>query len=244
MTTTAIPGARQFIGIVAAAALTIAAFGYTRPSSATQPVPEPAIDAPLARAGGLQTAVFAGGCFWGVEAVFEHVRGVTDVASGYSGGDAASANYPDVSAGRTRHAEAVRITFDPAVISYGQLLKVFFSVAHDPTQLNRQGPDRGPQYRSAIFFGDAGQKRIADLYMRQMTRAGTYGAKPIVTQLQPLHRFYRAEPYHQDFARLNPTHPYIVHWDAPKLRDLQRRHPALYRPGGLAATKATKAANG
>ena len=176
----------------------------------------------------LQTAVFAGGCFWGIEAVFEHVRGVADVRSGYAGGKAGTANYDTVSGGQTGHAEAVEIVFDPAVVSYGQLLKVFFAVAHDPTQLNRQEPDRGTQYRSAIFYRSAAQQRAATTYIREVGQAGVFGNKKIVTQVTPLLQFFPAESYHQDFARLNPDHPYIRYWDAPKVADLKRSLPDLY----------------
>jgi len=196
--------------------------------AARQPLPEPKFDAPASKAGGLQTTVFAGGCFWGVEAVFEHVKGVTKVVSGYAGGKPANPSYEDVSSGATGHAESVRVTWDPKQVSYGTLLKVFFSVAHDPTQLNRQGPDHGTQYRSAIFYSDATQQRVANAYIAQMTSAKTFEA-PIVTQVQPLQAFYPAEGYHQDFARLNPAHPYIVVHDAPKVARLKERYPALYR---------------
>ncbi len=181
----------------------------------------------------LQTAVFAGGCFWGVEAVFEHVRGVADVRSGYAGGSAVTANYDAIGSGQTGHAEAVEVVFDPAVISYGQLLKVFFSIAHDPTQLNRQDPDRGTQYRSAIFHVNAGQQRAATTYIREVGQAGVFGNKPIVTQVTPLVKFFPAEGYHQDFARLNPNHPYIRHWDAPKVAHLKRDLPDLYVDAGI-----------
>jgi peptide-methionine (S)-S-oxide reductase len=163
-------------------------------------------------------AVFAGGCFWGVEAVFEHVRGVRDVRSGYAGGRAATAHYEQVGNGDTGHAEAVEVTYDPSKVSYGQLLKVFFAVAHDPTQFNRQGPDAGPQYRSAIFTANDEQARVAKAYIAQMTAAKTFGRAPIATQVAPLRAFYPAESYHQDFARLNPNHPYIVVHDARRSR--------------------------
>jgi peptide-methionine (S)-S-oxide reductase len=185
--------------------------------------------APKADESPLQTAVFAGGCFWGVEAVFEHVRGVRDVRSGYAGGRAATAHYEQVGQGDTGHAEAVEITYDPSKVSYGQLLKVFFAVAHDPTQVNRQGPDVGTQYRSAIFTLDDEQARVAKAYIAQMTAARTFGRAAIATQVVPLRGFFPAEAYHQDFARLNPTHPYIVVHDAPKVARLHDRFPALYR---------------
>ena len=209
-------------------ALAGAASGLTATAaqSRTVALPVAAGDAQALKAGE-QVAVFAGGCFWGVEAVFEHVKGVRQVSSGYAGGSAASANYPAVSAGVTRHAEAVKVVYDPAQVSYGQLLKVYFSVAHDPTQLNRQGPDTGAQYRSAIFYGTAGQKAAAAAYIAQLQRAHVF-ARPLVTEVTALQAFYPAEAYHQDFARRNPTHPYIVQHDAPKVRDLKASLPELY----------------
>ena len=220
-------GPAKFLALLAL--VVSAAFAFGTPGRARQPVPEPAVDMPHGQGNGMQTAVFAGGCFWGLEAVFEHVKGVGVVDSGYAGGSASSANYPAVSNGSTGHAEAVRVSYDPAVVSYGQLLKIFFSVAHDPTQLNRQGPDRGPQYRSAIFFGSPKQQQVAAAYIRQMAKAKTFGNKPIVTQQLALEKFYPAESYHQDFARLNPSHPYIVYHDAPKVVRLRREFPQLYR---------------
>ncbi len=175
---------------------------------------------------GTQTAVLAGGCFWGVEAVFERLRGVLDVVSGYSGGEQATANYDLVGTGRTGHAESVQIRYDPTKVSYGTLLKVFFSIAHDPTQLNYQGPDRGPQYRSAIFYANAEQKRVAEEYIRELGRVRAYPGR-IVTQVVPLQAFYAAEDYHQDFMAKNPMHPYIVYWDIPKVRHLQEVWPEL-----------------
>ena len=205
-----------------------AAIATSTNGSGAVAIPDPAVDAPLlATKSGKQTAVFAGGCFWGVEAVFEHVKGVTKVTSGYSGGDAGTANYELVSEGRTRHAEAVSITYDPSQITYGRLLKVFFSVAHDPTELNRQGPDTGTQYRSAIFFSNAEQKRIAQAYIEQLNQAKIFG-RPIVTQLAALDAYYPAEAYHQDFAARHPEHPYIVRHDLPKVRNLRTQFPDLY----------------
>ena len=191
-------------------------------------IPDPALDAPLAIAKGEQSAVLAGGCFWGIEAVFEHVKGVTNVTSGYSGGSAKSANYEMVGRGKTGHAESVRITYDPSQITYGQLLKVFFSVAHDPTQLNRQGPDSGTQYRSAIFYSNDEQKRIAEAYINQLNQAGVFSG-PIVTDVSALNSFYQAEDYHQDYARLHPGDSYIVVNDLPKVEDLRRQFPTLYK---------------
>lgn len=196
-------------------------------SSAAKSLPDPAVDMPLAKSGKLQTAVLAGGCFWGVEGVFEHVKGVTRVESGYAGGAARDANYSQVSEGKTGHAESVRITYDPAQISYGQLLKVYFSVAHDPTQLNYQGPDHGPQYRSAIFYGTPEQKRVADAYINQLQATQAF-QQPIVTQITPLKAFYDAEAYHQDFLARHPSHPYIVAHDLPKVANLKRQFPALF----------------
>ncbi len=211
---------------VLAAFLGITVAGCSSPSAAT-PLPDPAVDLPLAKADGVQTAVLAGGCFWGMEGVFEHVKGVTRVVSGYSGGTADTASYRQVSSGRTGHAESVRIDYDPARISYGQLLKVFFSVAHDPTELNRQGPDTGTQYRSAIFYADADQKRVADHYIAQLQKARVF-ARPIVTQVAPLSGFYDAEAYHQDYLDHHPTQPYIVINDLPKIAALKRQFPSLY----------------
>jgi methionine-S-sulfoxide reductase len=183
---------------------------------------------PMSNPQGERTAVLAGGCFWGVDAVFKHVKGVKKVVSGYAGGAPGTANYRAVSTGRTGHAEAVSITYDPAQISYGQLLKVFFSVAHDPTELNRQGPDVGTQYRSAIFYADEAQKRAAREYIDQLGRAGVLSA-PIVTQVAPLSQFHPAEDYHQDYLARHPTQPYIMIYDMPKLRQLKRQFPELYR---------------
>jgi peptide-methionine (S)-S-oxide reductase len=190
-------------------------------------IPDPALDAPLAATKGEQTAVLAGGCFWGIEAVFEHVDGVTDVTSGYSGGDAETAHYEMVGSGETGHAESVRITYDPSRISYGQLLKVFFAVAHDPTELNRQGPDTGTQYRSAIFYSDDEQKRIAEAYIKQLNQAKVF-ERPIVTQVSRLNSFYQAENYHQDYAAHHPDDSYIVINDLPKVANLRRQFPKLY----------------
>ena len=174
-------------------------------------------------------AVLAGGCFWGVQAVFEHVKGVKRVLAGYSGGSAATATYDQVSDGDTGHAESVKILFDPAQVSYGQLLRIYFSVATDPTQLNRQGPDVGTQYRSAIFYSTPEQERIARAYIAQLGTAKAFG-DPIVTQVAPLKAFYPAEAYHQDYARLHPNDRYIVVNDAPKVVNLQRYFPDAYRP--------------
>jgi len=175
-----------------------------------------------------QTAVFSGGCFWGVDAVFKHVKGVSEVVSGYAGGAAATAHYEMVSEGTTGHAESVRVRFDPAKVSYQQLLEVFFSVAHDPTQLNRQGPDSGSQYRSAIFYTSPEQQKIAQSYIQQITAARTF-SDPIVTQVVPLQQFYPAEEHHQNYLALHPYQPYIVFNDMPKLNQLREKFPALYQ---------------
>ena len=178
---------------------------------------------------GEATAVFAGGCFWGVDAVFQHVKGVTNVVSGYSGGSAATAKYMMVGTGATGHAESVKVTYDPSKVDYAELLKVFFSVAHDPTQLNRQGPDVGSQYRSAIFYANAQQKELAERYIAQLDAAKAFG-KPIVTQVAPLDKFYPAEDYHQNYLALHPEQPYIVYNDLPKLAELKKEFPAWYKP--------------
>jgi peptide-methionine (S)-S-oxide reductase len=186
----------------------------------------PAVDNPKA-AGPPQTAVLAGGCFWGVQGVFEHVRGVQKVIAGYAGGDKATAQYETVSSGTTGHAESVKIIFDPAEISYGQILQIAFSVVHDPTQLNRQGPDVGTQYRSAIFYGDDTQKRIAEAYISQLDISHAY-SRPIVTRVDPLKGFYPAEDYHQDYLFHNPNAPYIAFFDIPKVENFKKTFPELY----------------
>ncbi|NNM76893.1 peptide-methionine (S)-S-oxide reductase MsrA [Sphingomonas sp. ID1715] len=221
--------ARASFGIIAG--LTLAAWAVGGASIAESaraiPVPAPKIDA--ARPAALQTAVLAGGCFWGMEAVFEHLKGVKSVTSGYAGGDQGSANYDAVSTERTRHAEAVRIVFDPRQISYGTLLRVYFGVAHDPTQLNRQGPDTGPSYRSAIFPIGAEQERVARAYLAQLAAAKVY-PRPIVTRIER-GPFFPAEAYHQNFARRNPQHGYIRTWDEPKMAALKAAFPALWQDG-------------
>ena len=186
--------------------------------------PDPTIDDKSLR--GQETAVVAGGCFWCVEAVFQQIAGVEKVVSGYSGGDAATAHYEMVSTGTTGHAESVQVTFNPQKISYGQILKVFFDVAHDPTQLNRQGPDRGPQYRSAIFYASAEQKRIAEAYIKQLDDAKVFRA-PIVTQVVPLKAFYPAEEHHQNFCNRNPRNPYVLGVAMPKVEKVKEKVPEL-----------------
>jgi peptide-methionine (S)-S-oxide reductase len=190
-------------------------------------VPSPAADEARATAAGKQTAVVAGGCFWGIQAVFQHVKGVVNATSGYSGGSAKTADYETVSGGRTGHAESVEIVYDPAQITYGELLRIFFSVAHDPTEFDRQGPDEGTQYRSVIFYGNGEQKRIAEAYIAQLDQAKVFGHK-IVTQVVPLKGFYPAEAHHQNYAALHPDNPYIVYNDAPKVANLRREFPELY----------------
>jgi peptide-methionine (S)-S-oxide reductase len=211
------------------AILLVLGTAFSQAFAAERPVqiPPPAVDSPKA-AGTPQTAVLAGGCFWGVQAVFQHMNGVQRALSGYAGGDRATAEYETVSGGRTGHAEAVQITFDPNVVSYGEILRVFFSVAHDPTQLNRQGPDTGTQYRSAIFYADDKQKEIATAYIAQLDKTGKFG-RPIVTRVDPLRGFYAAEDYHQDYLLKHPTQPYIVINDMPKVRNFQQTLPELYR---------------
>src|SRR6202167_512717 len=190
-------------------------------------IPNPAVDAALAKGKSQETAVISGGCFWGIQAVFQHVKGVISATSGYSGGAANTAEYELVSNGDTGHAESVKIVYDPSQITYGQLLRVFFSVAHDPTELNRQGPDTGSQYRSSIFYGNDEQKRIADAYIAQLEKARVF-SHPIVTQVVALKAFYPAEAYHQDYATRHPDNPYIVYNDAPKVTHLRQEFPDLY----------------
>src|SRR5579885_3016855 len=216
-----------------AAAAIFAGFGPVTPGSAAEVahvIPAPAVDEQAASDGQAtsETAVLAGGCFWGVQGVFQHVSGVTSAVSGYAGGEKKTAHYEMVGSGRTGHAESVRITFDPRKISYGRILQIYFSVAHDPTQLNRQGPDIGTQYRSAIFPANAEQARIAKAYIAELDRAKAFHA-PIVTRIEPGREFYPAEDYHQDFLALHPHYPYIVFNDLPKIRNLKRLFPDLYR---------------
>ncbi|MCR0980803.1 peptide-methionine (S)-S-oxide reductase MsrA [Roseomonas populi] len=216
---------RALLGLSAAA--TLGGLGLLARSGAAEEaraLPAPALD----QAGGTGRAVFAGGCFWGVQGVFQHTVGVTRAVSGYAGGDRASADYETVSTGRTGHAEAVEVTFDPAQVTYGALLQVFFSVAHDPTQLNRQGPDRGTQYRSAIFPADAEQDRIARAYIAQLDAARAFPA-PIVTRIEADRPFFPAEAYHQDYMARHPSQPYIVINDRSKVAALQRLLPQRYR---------------
>ena len=190
--------------------------------------PEPAVDIPASAGQGKQTAVLAGGCFWGVQAVYERLKGVTDVVAGFAGGDKSTAHYETVSSGSTGHAESVKITYDPAKITFGQILMVYFSVVHDPTELNHQGPDTGTQYRSAIFYTNDDQKRVAEAYIHQLDEAHIF-RKPIVTQVTPFKGFYAAEGYHQHYLDKNPDNPYIVYNDLPKLQALKKQYPQLCR---------------
>jgi peptide-methionine (S)-S-oxide reductase len=200
----------------------------TAKANPVAPLPAPVVDAARASASGKETVVVSGGCFWGVQAVFQHVKGVISATSGYSGGSAKTAEYETVSTGETGHAESVQVIFDPSQITYGELLRVFFSVVHDPTQLNRQGPDEGTQYRSAIFYTSDEQKRITDAYIAQLDQAKIFSHR-IVTQVAPLQAFYPAEAYHQNYATLHPNQPYIVFNDAPKVEHLKQEFPNLYK---------------
>jgi peptide-methionine (S)-S-oxide reductase len=215
---------RRLINIFAV--LCLASTVACHASSAVK-LPNPAADDPLSKSKGAQTVVLAGGCFWGIQAVFEHVKGVSSATAGYSGGSAGAARYETVSTGTTGHAESVRVVYDPSQISFGQILKVFFSVAHDPTELNRQGPDEGTQYRSAIFYSSDDQRQIAESYIDQLNRAKAF-PQPIVTQVVGLRAFYPAEAYHQDYAEHHPNEPYIAINDLPKLQHLKQMLPELY----------------
>ena len=206
----------------------IRALGARPPATPNGAMPKPAVDAPLAEKKGEQSVVLAGGCFWGVQAVFQHVKGVKSAVSGYAGGFVDSPSYETVSLGVTGHAESVEIKYDPSKITFGQLLMVYFSDAHDPTQLNRQGPDTGSQYGSAIFYKTEEQKRIAEAYIAQLAAAKVYN-RPIVTKVAALKAFYTAENYHQDYLKNNPNNPYIVACDLPKLAALKKDFPTLYR---------------
>jgi len=217
--------------LIVAAALLLAA---TVTSAAV--IPDPVVDSQRTTVRGLRSVVLGGGCFWGLQAVFEHVNGVSKVTAGYSGGSAETANYEVVSEGRSGHAEAVRITYDPSQITYGQLLKVFFGVAHNPTEINRQGPDEGTQYRSVIFYSNERQRRIAQAYINQLDQATVF-ERPIATQVVGLHRFYKAESYHQDFAVKYPNDPYIVENDLPKVANLRKEMPSLYVPKRFTGTR-------
>jgi peptide-methionine (S)-S-oxide reductase len=205
-------------------ALSLPAAAY-RPAPA---IPPPAMDEAVTPQSDAEVAVLAGGCFWGIQGVYQHTKGVLRAVSGYAGGDKGTANYTTVSFGTTGHAESVRVTFDPKIISYGRILQIYFSVAHDPTQLNRQDPDEGPQYRSAIFPVTAEQTNIARAYIAQLDQTHVYKS-PVVTKIEPDKAFYPAEDYHQDYLTLNPTSPYIALFDMPKIKDLNRLFPDYYR---------------
>jgi len=221
-----------------AIAATVSFASWARADDSAVVVPAPTADVRAATAGAFEEVVLAGGCFWGVQGVFQHVAGVKSAVSGYAGGNADTATYEQVGTGATGHAESVRVVYDPKKISYGRLLQIYFSVAHDPTELNRQGPDRGTQYRSTIFPANAEQARMARSYIDQLNRANTF-AKPLATTVEPLKAFYPAEAYHQDFLTLNPRYPYIVINDLPKIENLKRMFPSVYQatPVLVAAVK-------
>jgi len=222
--------ARTSLRLLAGVFAVSVAAACLQPAQAEAGVSAPASLVQANEAKGLKTAVFAGGCFWGMEAVFSHMKGVSSVVSGFEGGSRSDAHYEIVSSGTTGHAEAVRITYDPAVVRYDQLLQVFFSVASDPTQLNRQYPDTGPQYRNAIVPQNAEQARVTTAYLAQLKKSGLW-KRPIVTAVEPNRGFFAAEDYHQDFALKNPDHGYIRMWDAPKVTALKRTFPGLWKPG-------------
>jgi peptide-methionine (S)-S-oxide reductase len=219
------------ISTVAASIIILAVIAFFLTSNHTQAspsaLPAPALDDTLASAPGQQTIVLSGGCFWGIQAVFEHVKGVTTATAGYAGGTAATADYETVSSGDTGHAESVKVVYDPSKITLGQILRVFFSVAHDPTELNRQGPDFGKQYRSAIFYTTEDQKRVGEAYVKQLDAAHVF-RQPIVTQIAPLDAFYAAEDYHQGYMDLHPENMYVVTHDYPKVENLRKHYPALF----------------
>jgi peptide-methionine (S)-S-oxide reductase len=235
-----IPFSRLSLCAAAIGALAIAAFAVAPSRAAEDAVilPAPTTDAPASDA--VQTVVVAGGCFWGVQGVFQHTAGVVNAVSGYAGGNKSTAKYDIVSTGTTGHAESVEIKYDPKKISYGKILQIFFSVAHDPTQLDRQGPDSGTQYRSAIFTTNDEQKKVADAYIAQLNAAKVYG-KPIVTKVGPLQGFYPAEDYHQDYLTLHPTQPYIAYNDLPKVENLKKLFAANYieKPTLVSSAKVT-----
>ncbi|MDX3968661.1 MAG: peptide-methionine (S)-S-oxide reductase MsrA [Bradyrhizobium sp.] len=224
--------------LAATTALTLALAVPSRAAEEAVVIPAPALDA--APASGIQTAVVAGGCFWGVQGVFQHTAGVVNAVSGYAGGTKATADYQTVSSGRTGHAESVEIKYDPKKISYGKILQIYFSVVHDPTQLNRQGPDVGPQYRSAIFTASDEQKKVAEAYIAQLNAARVFN-KPIVTKVGALEAFYPAEAYHQDYLTLHPNQPYIAYNDIPKVENLKKLFADNYieKPTLVNASKAT-----
>jgi peptide-methionine (S)-S-oxide reductase len=220
------------IAVLICAGIGVLAWATAKPNdgrgNAKAAFPKPAVDAPLAASKTQETAVLSGGCFWGIQAVFQHLKGVSSATSGYSGGAANTAHYEDVSTGETGHAESVKVVFDPSQISYGQILMIFFSVGHNPTELNRQGPDYGSQYRSSIFYSSEEQKKIAEAYITQLNTAKIY-SQPIVTRVVPFQAFYAAEDYHQDYLKNHPYEPYIMINDQPKLTNLKKEYPDLYR---------------
>jgi peptide-methionine (S)-S-oxide reductase len=220
------------IAVLLFAGIGVLAWATAKPNdgraNAKAAFPKPAVDAPLASSKSTETAVVAGGCFWGIQAVFAHLKGVVSSTSGYSGGEAKTAHYEEVSTGETGHAESVKIVFDPSQVSYGQILMIFFSVGHNPTELNRQGPDNGTQYRSSIFYANDEQKKIAEAYIAQLGAAKVY-AEPIVTKVAPLQGFYAAEDYHQDYLKHHTYEPYIMMNDLPKLTNFKKEYPDLYR---------------
>jgi peptide-methionine (S)-S-oxide reductase len=216
------------IGCAVVAVLIVLGFCFKGRASTRNPIPAATDDASLAQQSGKQTAVFAGGCFWGTQSVFERVKGVVATTVGYAGGSASTATYDQVTTETTGHAESVRVVYDPSKITYGQLLRIFFSVAHDPTQLNRQGPDVGTSYRSAIFYTDDEQRKISQAYIAQLDAAHVF-PKPIVTQVVPLKGFYDAEYYHQHYADKNPDNPYILVCDRPKIEALKQQFPELFQ---------------
>jgi peptide-methionine (S)-S-oxide reductase len=226
------------VAALGAAAISALAIAPLRASEDAVVIPAPSVDVPASD--GIQTAVIAGGCFWGVQGVFQHTAGVVNAVSGYAGGSKASADYQIVSTGSSGHAESVEIKYDPKRISYGKILQIFFSVAHDPTQLNRQGPDSGTQYRSAIFTTSDEQKKVAEAYIAQLNAAKVY-KRPIVTQVGPLEGFYRAEAYHQDYLTLHPTQPYIAYNDIPKVENLKKLFATNYleKPTLVSSAKVT-----
>jgi peptide-methionine (S)-S-oxide reductase len=231
----------RLLAMLSATALAAAAVFWFSPNAKAESavvVPAPVTDA--STAAGTETAVLAGGCFWGVQGVFQHVQGVSSAVSGYSGGAANTAKYDAVGSGSTGHAEAVRVTYDPKKVSYGKLLQIYFSVAHNPTELNRQGPDRGTQYRSTVFPTNAEQERVAKAYIDQLNKAKTFG-RPLATTVEPLKAFYPAEAYHQDFLTLNPNHSYIVVNDLPKIDNLKRLFPDAYQVKPVLVGTATAA---
>jgi len=232
-------GERKILGALLLVAIIGLGATWARAEEPAVVIPPPALDETAPAGGGTQTVVLAGGCFWGVQAVFQHTKGVTNAVSGYAGGQKDTAHYEMVGTGRTGHAESVEVTFDPHQITYGKILHIYFSVAHNPTELNFQGPDHGTQYRSDIFYANDEQKRVAEAYIAQLDKAHVFRA-PIVTKLEALSGFYPAEAYHQDFAVLHPSYPYIVFNDAPKVENLKRIFADVYRDTPVTVMAANK----